>query len=160
MFFQSHISGIAAWLMWNKKEVHQLDIGCSMWPWPLTSLMTLALDFSRSTFEIAVSGNCLSDWCEKRKLIRYWADCMTFALWPHSRPWPWSFKVKVWNSLISGVGRLIDMKQKGCESSIHDHDIDLWPWWGGWMCRIVIGGDFRHQCAVDISSWMWNVQFT
>ena len=26
--------------------------------------------------------------------------------------------------LISGKGRPIDMEQKGCESSIHDHDID------------------------------------
>ena len=30
----------------------------------------------------------------------------------------------VWNNLISGMGRPIDMERKGCESSIHDHDID------------------------------------
>ena len=35
-----------------------------------------------------------------------------------------SFKVRVWNSFISGMGRLIDMEGKGCESSIQDHDID------------------------------------
>ena len=35
-------------LMWNKKEVHQLVTGYNMWPWPLTSLMTLTLDASRS----------------------------------------------------------------------------------------------------------------
>ena len=28
------------------------------------------------------------------------------------------------NNLISGVGRPIDIEHKGCESSIHDHDID------------------------------------
>ena len=46
------------------------------------------------------------------------------ALWPHPWPWPCSFKVKVWNSLIwgVGVGVLIDMEQKGCESIIHDHN--------------------------------------
>ena len=40
-------------LMWNEKEVHWLDTGYNMWPWPLTSLMTLTLDVSRSNFEIA-----------------------------------------------------------------------------------------------------------
>ena len=40
-----------------------------------------------------------------------------FALWSHPSPWPWSFMVRVWNSLISGMGWLIDMEQKG------------WPGW-------------------------------
>ena len=48
------------------------------------------------------------------------------ALWPQPWPWPCSFKVKVWNSLIWGMGWgwgvLIDMEQKGCESIIHDHN--------------------------------------
>ena len=52
--------------MWNEKGVHGLDTGYNMWPWPLTSLMTLTLD-------------------------------------------------------VSGP---VDMEWKGCESSIHDHDID------------------------------------
>ena len=30
-------------LMWNEKEVHRLDTGWIMWPWPLTSPMTLTL---------------------------------------------------------------------------------------------------------------------
>ena len=46
-------------LMWNKKEVHWLDTGYNMWPWPLTSLMTLTLDVSRSNFEIALSQELL-----------------------------------------------------------------------------------------------------
>ena len=29
------------------------------------------------------------------------------------------------NSFISGIGQPIDNERKGCESSIHDHDIDL-----------------------------------
>ena len=41
-------------LMWNEKAVHQLDTGYNMWPWPLTSLMTLTLDASRSKFKIAI----------------------------------------------------------------------------------------------------------
>ena len=31
---------------------------------------------------------------------------------------------EVWNSFITGMGRPIDMEWKGCEPSIHDHDID------------------------------------
>ena len=46
-------------LMWNEKEVHRLDAGYNMWPWPLTSLMTLTLDVSRSNFEIALSQELL-----------------------------------------------------------------------------------------------------
>ena len=42
-------------LMWNEKEVHQLDTGYNMWPWPLTSLIILTLEVSRSNFEIALS---------------------------------------------------------------------------------------------------------
>ena len=34
------------------------------------------------------------------------------------------FKVRVWNTLISEMGWPIDMERNGCESSIHDHDID------------------------------------
>ena len=57
-------------LIWNEKEVHQLDTGWTMWPWPLTSPMTLTFDFSMSSFKIAVSEELLSDWCEtKRKQI-------------------------------------------------------------------------------------------
>ena len=34
---------------------------------------------------------------------------------------------RVWISLISGMGRPIDLERKGCESSssIHDNDIDF-----------------------------------
>ena len=64
-------------LMWNEKEMLRFDTGWTMWPWPLTSPMTLTFDFSRSNFKIAVSEELLSDRCEtKRKQIRYWADCM------------------------------------------------------------------------------------
>ena len=54
-------------LMWNEKEVHQLDTDYDMWPWPLTSLMALTLDVSRSNFEIAVFQGLLASlmWNEK-----------------------------------------------------------------------------------------------
>ena len=45
--------------MWNEKEVHRFNTVYNMWPWALTSLMTLTLDVSRSNFEIAVSQELL-----------------------------------------------------------------------------------------------------
>ena len=76
------------------------------------------------------------------------------ALWPHPWPWPWSwnFKVKVWNSFISGMGRPIDMEQKGCESSIYDHDIDECDHGGVEHVPDSDWGDFKRRRAVDISS--------
>ena len=35
------------------------------------------------------------------------------GLWPHPRPWPCSFKVKVWNSLIWGMGEADWHGEKG-----------------------------------------------
>ena len=43
--------------------------------------------------------------------------------WPHAKFWSWIFMVKFWNSHMSGMGELIDIKQKGCEVVIHDHDL-------------------------------------
>ena len=79
------------------------------------------------------------------------------ALWPHPWHWPWSFKVRVWNSFISGMGQPIDNERKGCESSIHDHDIDLCDH-GGWAdVPDSDRGDFRRRRAVDVSScFMFN----
>ena len=121
-----------------------------MWSWPLTSPMTLTLDF----FKVKFWNSCFSgivsliDVKQKGEILVRLYD---LALWPH--PWPWRFKVKVWNRLNSGIGGTIDMERKGCESSIHDHDI--WP-----LCDH--GGvsglpdsdrsDFRRQHAIDIIS--------
>ena len=113
-------------LMWNKKELHPLHTGYIMWPWPLTSLMTLTLHVSRSHFEITVSQELLVwlIWNEKVVSNMILGQLYDHALWPHPWPWPWNFKVRVWNSYISGMGRPIDMERKGCDSSIRDHDID------------------------------------
>ena len=67
-------------LIWNEKEVHWLDTGYLMWPWPLTSLMTLTLDVSWSTFEIALSQE-LSDWCEMK---RKWVKMILGRLYDHN----------------------------------------------------------------------------
>ena len=51
-------------LMWHEKEVYHLDTGYTMWQWPLTSRMTFTLDVSKSNFEITLSQQLWSDWCE------------------------------------------------------------------------------------------------
>ena len=137
----------------NEKEVHWLDTGYNLWPWPLTSLMTLTLDFSRSNFEIALSPELLV-WCDmKRKWVNMTLGRLyDLALWPHPWSWRWSFKVRVWNSFIAGMGRPIDNERKGCESSIYDHDIDLCDHGGVRDVPDSDRGDFRRRRTVDISS--------
>ena len=41
----SCFSGIVIWLMWNKKKANQLDNGLTVWSCPLTTPMTLNLQF-------------------------------------------------------------------------------------------------------------------
>ena len=67
--------------------------------------------------------NCWSDWSEMKMR---WVNMILgrlydLALWPHPWPWPWSwnFKVRVWNSFISGFGRLIDF-QLWAQQNKHD----------------------------------------
>ena len=123
-------------LTWNEKDVHWLDTGWTMRPRPLISPMTLTLDFSRSNFKITVLRNCyLNDVKQKEsRTIRCWAGCMVLPF-DHTDPWPWpwSFNVNILNSLISGMGGMIDMEGKGCESTFHDYDCDLWITMVGWV---------------------------
>ena len=72
----------------------------------------------------------------------------------HAWPWPSSFKVRVWNSFTSGMARPIDMELKGCESSIHDHDLTNVTMVGWADVPDSDRGDFRRQHAVDISSFV------
>ena len=92
---------------------HDLDLGC------------FKVKFRNSSIS-GIVGPIDVKW-KGSELIWYWADCMTLPF-DHTHEawhWPWSLKVRVWNSFISGMGRPIDNDRKGCESSIHDHDIDL-----------------------------------
>ena len=103
--------------------------------------------------------NGWSDWHETKGLcigldlfsVKFRNSCISGMVglvdsWPNMLPcpltapikWPWNtcIKVIVGNSLISG---LIYMERKGCESSIHGHDINfvVLSWWVGWMYSIV-----------------------
>ena len=112
-------------------------------------MRTTCVFFQGQTLFWPYIRNGRSNWCQtKRKCIGWILGRLyDLALWPHPWPWPWSLKVRVWNSFILGIGRPIGNEWKGCESSIHDHDIDLWdhggvggcPWWGGRMYLIVTG---------------------
>ena len=62
-------------LMWNKKKVHWLDTGYNIWP--LTSLMILTLDVSRSNSSIFGIVGLIGVKLKGSELIWYWADCMT-----------------------------------------------------------------------------------
>ena len=45
-------------------------------------------------------------------------------VWPWPWPWPWNFKIKFWNSLISGIGGPIDIEQKGVFLDLYrDHQV-------------------------------------
>ena len=102
-------------LMWNEKEVHWLDTGYNMWPWTLTSLVTLNLDVLMSISKQFYLRNWWSDWCEM-ELKRKWVNMILsrlyyLALWPHPWPWPWSFKVRIWNSFIQEWGSRLTMNE-------------------------------------------------
>ena len=144
--------------MWNEKEVHRLDTGYITWPWPLTSLMTLTLDVSRSNFEIALS----------RKLL-------VWLMWNE----------KKWLNMI--LGQLYDLAfdhtddlDLGVEISRSKSETALSQEWSGWLTwnekdvrhpiMIMIltsvtmggladvpdsdGGDLRRRRAVAISSFL------
>ena len=66
------------------------------------------------------------------ELIRYLADCMIFPFDTPDLDLEVSKSVFE-NAFISGMGGLIDMKWMACESSIHDHDIDVFVTIVGWV---------------------------
>ena len=100
--------------------------------------LTLTLDFQGQIFKMLYLRNRKADWHGTKGM---WVDRMLhplcdFQCSPHPWPWPWIFKVKFWKSHISGMGWLIDMELKGCESiecwthvvtfNVHlAHDFDL-----------------------------------
>ena len=101
--------------------------------------LTLTLDFQGQILQMLYLRNGRADWHGTKRM---WIDRMLhphydFELWPHPWPWPLIFKVKFWKSRNSGMGCLIDMERKGCESigcQTHivtlncdlTHDLDSW----------------------------------
>ena len=81
--------------------------------------------------------NAWSDWCEtKSALVGYWVQYVTLTFDLTHNLDHGCFKVKFWNSSISGIVALIDVKWKGSEliwywadcmtlPFDHTHDLDL-----------------------------------
>ena len=70
-------------------------------------------------------------------------------LWPHPWHWPWIFKVKFWDSCVSGMGGPIDMEKKGYESigcwtRYMTLTFDLHPWLLLWVSNVIY-----HDIAVS-----------
>ena len=109
-----HIPGMVVRLMWNEKEVHRLDTEYNMWPWPFY----LTHDLDLVYFNVKFRNSCISGivglidlkW-KGSESMGYWADCMTLPF-DHIHNLTRSFKVRVRNSLISGMEQPIDMYQK------------------------------------------------
>ena len=109
-----------------------------LWLSTFTSPMTLALDFQGQILKMLYLRNGMADWHGTKGM---WVDRMlhplcNFQLWPQPWPWLWIFKVKLWKCCISGMGWLIDLERKGCESieclthvvtlNVHlNHDLEL-----------------------------------
>ena len=76
-------------------------------------------------------------WNEKKWINRILGRLYGLALSSHPWHWPWSFKVRFWTSLIS---RILTWNQSGVNCPFITIILTLlWPWWGVWMHRIVIG---------------------
>ena len=129
-FGKSCISGMGWQIDYN--------VGHMLWFSTFTSPLTLALDFQGQILKMLYLRNGMADWHGTKGM---WVDimldpCCDFQRSFHPWPWPWIFKVKSWKCCISGMGWLIDLERKGCESIVcwtHDvtfnvhlnHDLDL-----------------------------------
>ena len=91
----------------------------------------------------------------KGSLIGCWVNFITFAFDHPPWSWPWIFKVKYWNSCISGMGGLIDVEWKRSK------------WIGCWADYMTL--TFDHTLYLDLGlsrsiavpqqwegRWKWN----
>ena len=122
-----HISGMVGSINVKRKGVALVGY----WVNYLTLTFDLTPDLDLSFSKVKCQNSCFSGiviWLMwNKKKANQLDNGLTVWSCPLTHPWPWtcSFKVKVWNSLIWGMGGLIDMEWKGCELIIHDLDSDL-----------------------------------
>ena len=107
-FFWSYLR--LGWLMWHKNEAHLMDAGPTVWPWHLTSSMTLTFNFQGQILKLLYLRNARADWHGMKGM---WVDRMLDPLCdldfqPLPWHWPWIFSVKFWNSHITGLQGPID----------------------------------------------------
>ena len=110
----THISETTGWIytIWSSMELSRPVVVQHH------GHLTMTLDFQGQILKKSYLMNGIADWHGTKGM---WVDRMLdshcdFKLWPHPWPWPWIFKVKFWKSCTSGIGWLIDMESKGCES--------------------------------------------
>ena len=104
-----HISGMVGGLIDLKQKG---NVSVEYWVYYVTFTIDLTQDLDLVFFKVKFRNSCpyliscWSDWCEmKRKQINMILGWLyDHAVWPHLWPWPWSFKIRVLNSLISGMG--------------------------------------------------------
>ena len=75
--------------------------------------------FQGQTLYWAYLRNGWSDWCETKRRCIGWilGELFGLDLWPDTWPWPCSFKVKVWNSLIWGMGGWLSWNERDVSRS-------------------------------------------
>ena len=128
--------------MWNEKVVHWFDTGYNMWPSPLTSLMTLTLDVSRSNFEIAVSQELLVRLMWNEKEMSWYDTGLT--VWHCSLTTPMTLTLELQGQNLKFLylrNGAVDWHGTKRMWVIHSWPwyLLVWPWWGGRMYRIVNG---------------------
>ena len=109
----THISESAEWIytIWSSMELFRPEAVQHH------GHVTLTLDFQ--ILKMLYVRNGRVDW---HGMKRMWVYRMLdphcdFELWPHPWPWPLIFKDKLLKSRNSGMRCLLDMEQKGCEST-------------------------------------------
>ena len=129
-------------LMWNEKEVHRFNTGYNVWPWPLTSLMTLTLDVSRSNFQIAVSQELLVWLMWNEKKVSWYDTGPTVWHCPMTTPMTLTLEFQGQSLkllyLRNGVANWHGTKRMWVIHSWPWYWL-VWPWWGGRMYRIMNG---------------------
>ena len=126
--------------MWNEREVHRFDTEYNMWPWPLTSLMNLTLDVSKSNFEIAVSQELLVWLMWNEKEVSWYDTGPTVRHCPLTTPMTLTLEFQGQSLkllyLRNGAADWHGTKRMWVIHSWPWYWV-VWPWWGGRMYRIV-----------------------
>ena len=123
-FRHSSISGIVGLMdvKWKRSELIWYWADCMTLPFDHTHDLDPGVEISRSESEIALSQEWDGrlTWNEKDVSHPFMTMILTSVTMVGWADVPDSD----WGDFRRRLGRTIDMERKGCESSIHDHDID------------------------------------
>ena len=133
--------------------------GCELikcWTHNVNLSYDLILDFNGKMLKKTVSQEWWVHWHGTKRM---WVDNIWDRRWDLGLcSWPWTFKVKLWNSCISRMGGPIDMEQKGCESVgcwTHCRTLNFNPTYDLWLAvsrlnfQIVICQEWEGQLTLD-----------